>query len=220
MFNPGGFLRFERNAHNPFSICGYSFQNELGFQRDINPAAATSLSHATPQMKSRFLSAASHSDRVLVSPLCAADRGAFKHRCQILPCGAVLHGQHTAAVHADCHVPLYQNLRTVIQFAMCSPNSTSPGTVPENCTVSTTGIPAQIFSSVLVDIRIGNPVGEPGSKRTVPLGGRSSRCGHSEFSQCGADKSIDAEYCAPLSLNCSRISATSWRNWRSLNPGD
>ena len=22
------------NAHKPFSICGYSFQNELGFQRD------------------------------------------------------------------------------------------------------------------------------------------------------------------------------------------
>ena len=29
-----GFLRFERNAHKPFSICGYSFQNGLGFQRD------------------------------------------------------------------------------------------------------------------------------------------------------------------------------------------
>ena len=29
-----GFLRFEMNAHKPFSICGYSFQNELGFQRD------------------------------------------------------------------------------------------------------------------------------------------------------------------------------------------
>ena len=29
-----GFLRFERNAHKPFSICGYSFQNELGLQRD------------------------------------------------------------------------------------------------------------------------------------------------------------------------------------------
>ena len=28
------FLRFERNAHKLFSICGYSFQNELGFQRD------------------------------------------------------------------------------------------------------------------------------------------------------------------------------------------
>ena len=29
-----GFLRFEMNTHKPFSICGYSFQNELGFQRD------------------------------------------------------------------------------------------------------------------------------------------------------------------------------------------
>ena len=29
-----GFLRFEMNAHKPFFICGYSFQNELGFQRD------------------------------------------------------------------------------------------------------------------------------------------------------------------------------------------
>ena len=29
-----GFFRFEMNAHKPFSICGYSFQNELGFQRD------------------------------------------------------------------------------------------------------------------------------------------------------------------------------------------
>lgn len=33
---PVGFLRFERNAHKAFSICGYSFQNELGFQRDGN----------------------------------------------------------------------------------------------------------------------------------------------------------------------------------------
>ena len=31
-----GFLRFETNAHKPFSICGYSFQNKLGFQRDGN----------------------------------------------------------------------------------------------------------------------------------------------------------------------------------------
>ena len=31
-----GFLRFEMNAHKPFFICGYSFQNELGFQRDGN----------------------------------------------------------------------------------------------------------------------------------------------------------------------------------------
>ena len=31
-----GFLRFERDAHKPFSICGYSFQNGLGFQRDGN----------------------------------------------------------------------------------------------------------------------------------------------------------------------------------------
>ena len=31
-----GFLRFEMNAHKPFSICGHSFQNELGFQRDGN----------------------------------------------------------------------------------------------------------------------------------------------------------------------------------------
>ena len=32
-----GFLcRFERNAHKPFFICGYSFQNEPGFQRDGN----------------------------------------------------------------------------------------------------------------------------------------------------------------------------------------
>ena len=29
-----GFLRFERSTHKPFFICGYSFQNELGFQRD------------------------------------------------------------------------------------------------------------------------------------------------------------------------------------------
>ena len=27
-------MRFEINAHKPFSICGYSFQNELGIQRD------------------------------------------------------------------------------------------------------------------------------------------------------------------------------------------
>lgn len=31
-----GILRFERNAHKPFFLCGYSFQNELGFQRDGN----------------------------------------------------------------------------------------------------------------------------------------------------------------------------------------
>ena len=31
-----GFFRFEMNAHKPFSICGYSFQNGLGFQRDGN----------------------------------------------------------------------------------------------------------------------------------------------------------------------------------------
>ena len=30
------FCRFEMNAHKPFSLCGYSFQNELGFQRDGN----------------------------------------------------------------------------------------------------------------------------------------------------------------------------------------
>ena len=29
-----GFFRFEMSAHKPFPICGYSFQNELGFQRD------------------------------------------------------------------------------------------------------------------------------------------------------------------------------------------
>ena len=28
------FCRFEMNAHKPFSLCGYSFQNELGIQRD------------------------------------------------------------------------------------------------------------------------------------------------------------------------------------------
>ena len=33
---PRGFLRFGMNAHKPLSICGYSFQNELGFQRDGN----------------------------------------------------------------------------------------------------------------------------------------------------------------------------------------
>ena len=27
-------MRFEINAHKPFSICGYSFQSELGIQRD------------------------------------------------------------------------------------------------------------------------------------------------------------------------------------------
>ena len=31
---PVGFFRFEMSAHKPFSICGYSFQNEPGFQRD------------------------------------------------------------------------------------------------------------------------------------------------------------------------------------------
>ena len=29
-----GFYRFEMNTHKPFSICGYSFQNGLGIQRD------------------------------------------------------------------------------------------------------------------------------------------------------------------------------------------
>ena len=29
-----GLFRFGMNAHKPFFICGYSFQNELGFQRD------------------------------------------------------------------------------------------------------------------------------------------------------------------------------------------
>ena len=29
-----GFLRFGMDAHKPFSHCGHSFQNELGFQRD------------------------------------------------------------------------------------------------------------------------------------------------------------------------------------------
>lgn len=29
-----GFLRFEMSDHELFSICGYSFQNEQGFQRD------------------------------------------------------------------------------------------------------------------------------------------------------------------------------------------
>ena len=33
---PWGFFRFEMNTHKPFSICGYSFQNGLGFQRDSN----------------------------------------------------------------------------------------------------------------------------------------------------------------------------------------
>ena len=28
-----GLLRFEMSAHKPFPICGYSFQNEMGFQR-------------------------------------------------------------------------------------------------------------------------------------------------------------------------------------------
>ena len=31
---PVGFFRFEMSAHKPFSIYGYSFQNEPGFQRD------------------------------------------------------------------------------------------------------------------------------------------------------------------------------------------
>ena len=31
-----GFLRFGMDAHKPFSHCGHSFQNELGFQRDGN----------------------------------------------------------------------------------------------------------------------------------------------------------------------------------------
>ena len=92
--------------------------------------------------------------RFLVCPLCAAGCGAFKHRRQILPCGTVPHGQHTVAVHAGCHVPLYQNLRTVIQFVMCPPDSTTPEAVPEHCTVHAIGIPAQILASVLVDIRI------------------------------------------------------------------
>lgn len=43
---------------------------------------------------------------------------------------------------ANCHVPLNQNLRTVIQFAMCSLDSTSPGAVPEHCSVHATGITA------------------------------------------------------------------------------
>ena len=29
-----GCLRFEMNVHKPFFLCGHSFQNELGFQRD------------------------------------------------------------------------------------------------------------------------------------------------------------------------------------------
>ena len=29
-----GFYRFEMNAHKPLFICGYSFQNRLGFHRD------------------------------------------------------------------------------------------------------------------------------------------------------------------------------------------
>lgn len=33
-------MRFELNAHKPFFLCGYSFQNELGFQRDGNSFGA------------------------------------------------------------------------------------------------------------------------------------------------------------------------------------
>src|SRR5699024_9484309 len=80
--------------------------------------------------------------RFLVSPLRTAGCGTFQHRCQILPCGTSTNGQHTAAVHADCHVPLYENLRTVVQFAVCTLDSTTPGVVPEHCTVHATGIPA------------------------------------------------------------------------------
>ena len=29
-----GCLRFDMNVHKPFFLCGHSFQNELGFQRD------------------------------------------------------------------------------------------------------------------------------------------------------------------------------------------
>ena len=29
-----GCLRFEMNVHKPFFLCGHSFQNKLGFQRD------------------------------------------------------------------------------------------------------------------------------------------------------------------------------------------
>ena len=92
--------------------------------------------------------------RFLVSPFCTAGSGTFKHRRQILPCGTATHGKHTAAVHADCHVPLYQNLRTVIQFVMCTLDSTTPGAVPEHGAVHATGIPAQILTSVLSDILI------------------------------------------------------------------
>lgn len=42
----------------------------------------------------------------------------------------------------NVHVPLNQNLRTVIQFAMCLPDSTTPGAVPEHGVVHATGITA------------------------------------------------------------------------------
>ena len=35
-----GCLRFERNVHKPFFLCGHSFQNELGFQRDGNSSGS------------------------------------------------------------------------------------------------------------------------------------------------------------------------------------
>ena len=63
-----GFLRFEMNAHKPFFICGYSFQNELGFQRDGN-SFGSGLSN---RGESALLAEVSKGDRV---PLAVVSKG-------------------------------------------------------------------------------------------------------------------------------------------------
>ena len=63
-----GFLRFEMNAHKPFSICGYSFQNGLGFQRDGN-SFGSGLSN---RGESALLAGESKGDRV---PLAVVSKG-------------------------------------------------------------------------------------------------------------------------------------------------
>ena len=63
-----GFSRFEMSAHKAFSICGYSFQNGLGFQRDSGSFGSGSSNRG----ESALLAGESKGDRV---PLAVVSKG-------------------------------------------------------------------------------------------------------------------------------------------------
>ena len=63
-----GFLRFGMDAHKPFSHCGHSFQNELGFQRDGNSFGSGSSNRG----ESTLLAGESKGDSV---PLAVVSKG-------------------------------------------------------------------------------------------------------------------------------------------------